>query len=190
MKIDPTTLAFDIDGVVADTMGLFIDIARAEHGVDHVRYEDITTYILQNCLDLGDDIIGDIIAKLLDGSHDQGLAAIEGASEIIQRLAGHKNPVLFVTARPSGDSIRQWMYDALALESSQVEVIATGAFEAKADILAEKGITHFVEDRLETCFQLEDTGITPILFKQPWNREAHPFTEVASWYELAELIAF
>ena len=59
-----------------------------------------------------------------------------------------------------------------------------------ADILSERNISYFVEDRLETCFPLQGAGITPILFKQPWNRKNHPFIEVGNWRELESLIKF
>ena len=36
-KIDPASIAFDIDGVVADTMTLFLDIARDEYNIDWIR---------------------------------------------------------------------------------------------------------------------------------------------------------
>jgi 5'(3')-deoxyribonucleotidase len=37
---------------------------------------------------------------------------------------------------------------------------------------------------------LRDAGIEPVLFKQPWNREPHPFVEVGNWDELEALIDF
>lgn len=52
------------------------------------------------------------------------------------------------------------------------------------------GINSFVEDRLDTCYLLQDAGIRPILFKQPWNRESHPFVEIRGWEELEGLINF
>ena len=47
-----------------------------------------------------------------------------------------------------------------------------------------------MEDRLETCWRLQDAGIVPILFKQPWNREPHPFLQIEDWQELEGLIDF
>ena len=72
----------------------------------------------------------------------------------------------------------------------RADIVATGSFEAKADVLLERNVTCFVEDRLDTCFLLERAGITPILFKQPWNRQPHGFVEVGSWSELEALIHF
>ena len=61
--IDPTTVAFDIDGVIADTMALFIDIARREYRVDGVRYEVMTSYLLSDCLDMDPALIDVILNR-------------------------------------------------------------------------------------------------------------------------------
>lgn len=187
MMIDPKSIAFDIDGVIANTMELFIEIGRMEHDVDWVRYEDITSYSLNDCLDLDPDIIKDIVRQLLDGSYKTPLHPIPGAADALGRL-GARYPLLMVTARPSIGPIGRWMERLLEPYGVTAEIVPTGDFEAKADVLKDRCITHFVEDRLETCFVLAQAGITPILFKQPWNRQPHPFTEVAAWDELTTLI--
>lgn len=189
-KIDPASLAFDIDGVVADTMRLFLDIAREDYAITHIAYDDITHYMLEECLDLEADIIGEIIDKLLDGSRDDRLRPLRGATDVLTKLGRGFAPLCFVTARPTPGPIQRWMMKTLPFESAEVDITATGSFEAKADVLQGQGRRFFVEDRLETCFLLEAAGITPILFKQPWNRQDHPFIEVDSWPALEERIAF
>ena len=190
MRIDPNRLGFDIDGVVADTMHLFLDIAREDFNIPGLRYEDITCYMLEECLNLEEAVIESIVVKLLDGSRDAGLRPIPGAPEVLKRLGADHGPVRFVTARPDDEAIREWMHRIMPLPPSHLDIVATGSFEAKATVLREKGVSHFVEDRLETCFLLQEEGLTPILFKQPWNREPHPFVEVEDWNELAALIDF
>jgi len=37
--IDPTWLAFDIDGVVADTMEIFVQLARDRYGLNELSKE-------------------------------------------------------------------------------------------------------------------------------------------------------
>jgi hypothetical protein len=37
---------------------------------------------------------------------------------------------------------------------------------------------------------LQDAEVQPVLYRQPWNREQHPFVEVGSWDELQALIEF
>ena len=187
--LSPETTAFDVDGVIADTMRLFMDIARESFGIDHLRYEDITTYHLDECLDLAPDTIEAIIRRILDGDHGLLLHTIKGCRKAMTRFAGNGQPVRFVTARPGADVIRPWLEDNLPLRPDQIKVVATGSFEAKADVLLSEGIRVFVEDRLETCFHLSRIGITPILFVQPWNRLPHPFREVATWQELETVMA-
>ncbi|MFC1829670.1 haloacid dehalogenase [Thermodesulfobacteriota bacterium] len=187
-KIDPTSLAFDIDGVVADTMTLFLDIARDEFNIDGIRYEDITSYTLEDCLDIDTKTIGAIISKLLDGNHAATLKPIAGAPEVLTRLGRKYSPILFVTARPYPGRIHDWILKHLPVDPAGIDIVTTGSFDGKAEVLLNRGISFFVEDRLETCFLLDTVGITPVLFKQPWNRDSHSFHEVDTWKELSSLI--
>jgi 5'(3')-deoxyribonucleotidase len=188
--IDPTSLAFDIDGVFADTMTLFLDIAREEFEVYDVSYEDITCYILEECIDMDPDLIETILTQIITGTHRPPLKPMAGATHVLSRLGRIHRPLLFVTARPYGEPIHQWIQSVLPLDGESVEVVATGSFDAKIDVLASRNISYFVEDRLETCYPLFEAGVTPILFKQPWNRKHHSFMEVGTWRELESLIEF
>ena len=188
--IDPTKIAFDFDGVVADTMALFIEMAREIHGIDSLRYEEITNYNLYETLDIDKDILFDLSSRIIDGPYPMPLKPIDGALKVLKRLAEHQQPLLFITARPHVGPIEEWLYERMGLEQGRLEIVPTGDYEPKADELLQRGMTHFVEDRLETCFYLEKQGLTPIILKQPWNRKEHPFTEVADWRELEQLINF
>ena len=188
--IDPASVAFDIDGVVADTMTLFLDIARHEFGLNGIRYEDITCYNLADCLDIDPKIIDAIVNKILDGSYRVPLNPVAGAPEVLAQLGKHHYPVVFVTARPFVGPLLDWIQQTLRLNPEAIELIATGSHESKAGILLQRNISYFVEDRLDTCFLLRDAGLRPVLFKQPWNRERHPFAEVTSWDELHAMLRF
>ena len=190
MMINPASLAFDIDGVVADTMGLFLRIAKDDYSIREVDYDDITSYFLEDCLGLKIDkkIIDAIITRLLDGNYVQPLQPIDGAPEALNKIANADTPLLFVTARPYPGPISDWMLETLGLANEGIHIISTGSFDKKTDVLLKHKITHFVEDRLETCFDLSKAGLDPVLFKQPWNQERHPFKEVKNWNELAALI--
>lgn len=186
--IRPHEIAFDVDGVFADTMGLFLEIARKDYGINHIQYGDITRYYLEECLDVPAEIINAIIDRLLEGDFHDQLMPLDGSCEVLSAMA-HSSPLLFVTARPTASSIEAWINHMLPEVSSPIEVVATGALEAKAAVLKERGIRFFVEDSLEVCFSLQDEQITPILFCQPWNRSAHPFREVRHWNDIRALIA-
>lgn len=190
MIIDPNSVAFDIDGVVADTMTLFLDIARQEYNLNSIRYSDITSYKLEDCLDIDSQVIDAIVLRILDGNYSATLHPIAGASEGLAKIEQHCSPVIFITARPYPGPIKNWINQTLRLDPGSFEVIATGSHEAKAGILQQRNISYFVEDRLETCFLLQDAEVQPVLYRQPWNREQHPFVEVGSWDELQALIEF
>ena len=189
-RIDPDDLAFDIDGVVADTMRLFLDIIRDRFGVNHIRIEDITTYKLEDCLDLDPEIIAAGIRMLLQGNYSHTLHPQPGSRRVLLRAARCVPRLLFVTARPERELITAWLRHLLELPAETIEVAATGSFEAKIDVLAANRKRYFVEDRLETCFLLADAGITPIVYRQPWNRQPHPFREVCAWSDIEALLNF
>lgn len=188
--IDPSSLAFDIDGVLADTMTLFLDIAREEYKIHDVKYEDITCYTLEECIDIDAGLIETILSRIMDGNHKAPLKPMPGARHVLTRIGQRQRPILFVTARSYGAPIYEWIQSILSLDPDAIEVVATGSFEDKVDVLSSRGISYFVEDRLETCYPLFEAGVTPIVFRQPWNRKDHPFVEVGTWKELETLIEF
>jgi len=181
------SVAFDIDGVVANTMGLFIDIAREKHHVS-IQYEQITQYDLTQCLDIEFEVVWDIFQQIMNGNHRQPLEPIDRAPEVLQNLAKNAQKLLFVTARPDAIELIPWFLETLQLPESKFKIVATGDFQQKIAVLKEHQVQYLVEDRMETCRLLNEHGLTPIVFRQPWNRESHPFIEVCSWDEIYKLI--
>lgn len=189
MKIDPRAAGFDIDGVIADTMHLFLDIAREVYGVNHIAYGDITAYQLDACLDMDPDLIKTITGHIIEGDYPCDLAPMAGAGRVLRRI-GVMGPLRLVTARPKPGPMDQWLAGLLPPDRFQVILETTGSFEAKADVLKKHQVRYFVEDRLDTCFLLAEQAITPVVFKQPWNRQPHPFQEVDGWPALEALFDF
>jgi hypothetical protein len=186
--IEPSQIAFDIDGVVADTMALFLRLARERYGLNHLTKEHITLYDLYGCLDVNKEIIDELICLTLDDVHTLETPAMSGAPDVLMDLARH-GVLRFVTARIWPESIIRWLRRTLrGVSHDRIQVIATGAPESKLKILHELGIRYFVEDRWETCELLARDGIQPILFDQPWNRafQAARFPRVECWLELRQ----
>lgn len=188
--IDPAVLAFDIDGVIADTMHLFLDILADHYDVHSVQYADITCYRLDHCLDLDEEILEGAVARILDGRYRADLKPYPGAGSVLRRIAETTGRILMVTARPDPGPIEDWMNRLLDGQHYRAQIVATGSFEAKTDVLLENGVRWFVEDRLETCHLLGPAGIQPVVFEQPWNQEPHGYLQVASWQELEQRIDF
>lgn len=186
--VAPESIAFDIDGVIADTMTLFLDIARDEFAIDGIRYQDLRCYNVADCIDLEPVVIDSILNRILDGGYRAPLHPIPGAPRVLERLARRCGQVLLVTARPYLGPIGEFMRSLLPGDLDGLDIVTTGSFDGKAAVLQQRRISHFVEDRLETCLTLNAVGIAPVLFAQPWNRSPHPFIEVSSWWEIENLI--
>ncbi|MBN1276062.1 MAG: haloacid dehalogenase [Deltaproteobacteria bacterium] len=186
-KIRANELAFDIDGVFADTFRSFVEIARNEYGIK-IEYETITEYEFWKYMDFDADIFHKIIGRILDYPIEVGIMPINGAIEVLTRLV-NLGPLLFVTARPEKDAILRWILLHLKLEDMDaIRLESTGTHEEKLPVLMKYGVRYFIEDRLETCYLLEQGSVVPIVFDQPWNRKPHPFKTVKNWDEVSDMI--
>ena len=136
------------------------------------------------CLDVDPGIICASTDRIITGNYPCHLAPIDGAVGVLKRLHAY-GPIRLVTARPYPGPIKAWIDELLPPDKYRVDITATGSYDAKTEVLQAQNVSCFVEDRLDTCFMLQEHGITPVLFIQPWNRQAHPFLEVGSWHELA-----
>jgi uncharacterized HAD superfamily protein len=187
MRIAPNEIAFDVDGVFADTFHLFVAKAHSDYGYQF-EYEDITEYDYMKVLDMDTEASDAIIQTLLDHPLESGVEPITGAVEVLTRLS-RLAPLHFVTARPQKKPILDWVEHQLPeVDRSLIQLEVTGVPTEKIPVLLEKGFKYFVEDRLDTCPLLEQNGITPILFEQPWNRKLHPYHVVRDWEDISMLI--
>jgi len=182
--IRPQEIAFDIDGVVADTFRYFVDSARVKYGCGF-DYEDITEYDFRKVIEIEESVSTAIIQRALDDPIECGIQPIPGAISVLTRLAAKAPFLLFVTARPTEPEIRSWLLHHLRdVPAEKIRLAATGTGADKRGILLERDVSYFVEDCLETGFILEKDPVTPIIFEQPWNRKPHPFPKVATWRQL------
>ena len=186
-KISPRELAFDIDGVIADTFRAFIETARDGYNIE-IDYEAITDYDFRKVIDIDEGTSNEIIEMILEDPVGMGINPISGAVEVLTRLS-YFGPIFFVTARSNRDAIIEWVEKTLGLgDGNTIHLEATGAHEDKLPILLKHGIRYFVEDRLETCYLIQGSSVTPIVLDQPWNRKEHPFLSVGDWDEIQDMI--
>jgi uncharacterized protein len=190
--IEPSDLAFDIDGVVADTMAVFVRLARERYGFTWLTKDALRQYDLHACLDINREIVDELICMTLDDEHTRQVPAVDGAVEVLTKLARY-GPLRFVTARIWPESIIRWLQETLSdVEPCRIMVFATGDPEAKYAVLRELRVRYFLEDRIETCKLLSQNGIQPLLFDQPWNRvpEAAAFPRIKTWSQLGQSVLF
>ena len=186
-KIHPHELAFDVDGVFANTFQSFVDKARYQYGLQ-IYYDDITEYDYRNVIKIDDDINEKLIQMVVNTPIETGVQPIEGAVDVLTRLS-EITTLFFVTARSEKNNILQWIKKQLkTVNISDICLSATGTHLKKIPVLQKHGVKFFIEDRLETCYLLSEVSITPIVFEQPWNQTPHPFHTVKSWNEIAAMI--
>ena len=189
LRIRPREIAFDVDGVFADTFRMFVDTARRDFGCSF-SYEDITEYEFRTVIEVDDNISDTIIRRIMEDPIGCGIKPIPGAADVLSRLS-RITPLLFVTARPESKSIRSWIRHHLpGVPETSIQVVATGKGENKRSVLSELEVAYFVEDCLETGFLLEPHNVKPIIFDQPWNRKPHPFTVVKNWRQIDAMLAW
>ncbi len=187
MRIHPGRIGFDIDGVVADTMEAFIRLAREDHGVDSISPEDITDFEVEECLDLDPAVMENIFVRLMAEPVAAGLRPMAHAVDVLQEFATMA-PLHFITARPDKGPIEEWLRAELGSEAfGRVRLVAMGSHDSKAAYIKDMGLSYFVDDRAQTCIVLQNEGITPMVYSQPWNRGKHELGTVDDWLAIRSL---
>ncbi len=186
-KIDPALLGFDFDGVIADTAENFLRLACQDYGFCDRDKEEITDFEVEQCLGLEPETVNSIFTAILKDSIATGLQPMPGAIKVLSELAA-KTEVTVITARPLAEPVHDWLQSMFARPLlSSIRVVAMGDHDDKARHIAALGLDYFIDDRVETCIQLSETEIQPIVFHQPWNRNRHQLPMVHSWQEIKEL---
>ena len=186
-KIHPARLGFDFDGVVADIAEVFIRLSCEEYGHCSFTLEDITHFNVEQCLDIDLEIVEEIFNRILINSVETGLKPMPGAVEVLDELTRH-GEITVVTARPDPGPVHDWLESVMSINVwKKIKVVAMGDHDDKARYILDHGLECFIDDRAETCSQLDLAGINPIVFTQPWNRGRHSFYSVEDWEQIRAL---
>jgi uncharacterized protein len=190
MKIQPETIGFDFDGVIADIGEAFLRLACEEHGYCSVKIEDISSFQVEHCIPIPLEVIEKIFNDILIDSLKTDLKPLPGAVETLAKLC-NLSGVTIITARPDIQPVADWLDVYCSFENKErIELIATGDHDNKESFIRHCGLSYFIDDRAKTCQQLADAGLNPIVFSQPWNKNQHNLPTVADWQELAALFEF
>ena len=80
-RIKSHEIGFDLDGVIADTAEAFIRLACQEFDYCSFRLQDITSFQVEDCIDIPTDLVEQIFYTILKDSLASGLTPMEGAVE-------------------------------------------------------------------------------------------------------------
>lgn len=185
--INPALLGFDIDGVVADTAEAFLRLAAQEYGRLELSLDDITEFEVAACLNMDESDIDAIFDRLLIDPLAESLRPMPYAPLVLAELA-RRAPLTFITARPLREPIDRWLHSTLSPTAyRKTRLIAMGEHDGKKEFIKNLGLLHFIDDRAETCQQLADADLSPIVFSQPWNRGRHQLPTVDNWLAIWRL---
>jgi 5'(3')-deoxyribonucleotidase len=188
MKIKSSEIGFDLDGVIADTAEAFIRLACEEHAFCSFTMEDITSFQVEDCLNIPVVVVETIFDAILRDSLTTGLQPMPGAVEVITAMT-QSAPVTIITARPLHQPVEDWLTHFFPTPvCANLRLVAMGSHDDKARYIHEHQLHYFIDDRAETCRQLADMAITPLVFSQPWNRGRHDLQSVESWLEIHALL--
>lgn len=189
MNIKNHEIGFDLDGVIADTGEAFIRLACEEYNYCSFRLEDITNFQVEECLGIPTDKVEQIFYAILKDSLGTGLKPIPGAVDVITNMA-EQAPVTIITARPLEQPVADWLDHFFSARTCrQINLVAMGDHDDKGRYIKEHNLKYFIDDRVETCLQLAETKIIPIVYKQPWNHDKHMLKSVSNWQEIHALLS-
>jgi len=183
----PIVWGFDVDSVVGDLSAVLERVAWEVYGIKVSRTQ-FTEFRLERCLPYEPDFIMQWISLALEPQWTARMEPYPGAVEVLTGLAKSQS-LRFVTARADDGPVRRWLLRHLPqVPAWRLQVEAVGSSGSKVRVLRQWGVTHFVEDRLETCRELQENGIVPIVFEQPWNSGRHGFISIKDWWEIGRWI--
>jgi len=187
-KIAPGEIGFDFDGVIADIAEAFLRIACEKYNYCSFTAEDITSFQVEECLNMPLPVVEEIFNDILVDSLGAGLQPMPGMREVINELADLAQ-VTIITARPQWQPVADWLDNFfLARTCRKIKLIAMGDHDGKISYIRDEGLNYFVDDRTQTCRLLHDAEITPLVFSQPWNRNRHTFQSVETWQEIRAMV--
>jgi len=195
MKIDPDELAFDLDGVIANTYQYCINFANREWGYK-IKYKSLTEYSFMSVIP-DKKRIQELLDHINGHLHMIDIFPYKGAMEVLTNIAS-KGKLTIISARPMQYPIEMWLHKCmpnLNMSNLNLEVMIMNTKRTYKNFGREKvyslkrnHIKYYIDDCLETCFTISNQGIIPIVFNQPWNRKSHKFIKVNNWDDIKNII--
>ncbi|MDJ0622410.1 MAG: hypothetical protein QNJ17_05565 [Desulfocapsaceae bacterium] len=187
LQIAPDQIGFDFDGVIADIGEAFRRLAGDEHNY-LVNLDEITSFQVETCTHIPEAIVAKIFNDILKDSLTTRLLPIPGSLEVLSELS-KVSRVKIITARSHDQPVIDWLDNYLPAEvCRRIDLVAMHDHDQKVRFIKEHDLTFFVDDRAETCAQVAQANLHPLLYRQPWNSNWHDFTVVDNWQQIAEFI--
>jgi len=167
-------IGIDIDGVLADTHSVLMDLASEHVPIDE---EDRQKYGVQETKHGSDGLRNQVFEEIFEKGLIAEAPIIPGAAEKVNELYDAGNEIYIITARKKNweEQTKEW----LKKNGIKYHKLIMGAGK-KGDVAKEEGIDVFIEDSSDNIENLEGNGIRAFVFSQPWNQDSHA-TRIEQW---------
>jgi len=166
-------IGIDIDGVIADFVGGFLDFSNKKFGYNH-SMEDWKTYDLWDFLPFSKEEGKRLMEEFYEEGWIDDLNLIEGSKEAIINLLA-ENEIKLITARPLRWKKGTEVFINKHFSEFSIEVLHARAPDDswinKSTICNEKEIEIMIEDNGKYALDCAENGIRVILLNTPYNQE-------------------
>lgn len=199
LEVGKRIIGIDKDDVLVDLNGRLHPFHNKHYGTS-VTFEDLHTFDLNRMWGCTPDEALERVYRFYDSTEFAGLVPVEGAVEAVAKLSEH-NRLMVVTSRPSFmlertqsslDRYFPGLFDGVHLTNG---FSREGVKVKKSEVCLKLGITALIDDHVDNLIDCAENGITPILFRRPWNRSltevelrSHGITPADNWFHVLELL--
>jgi uncharacterized protein len=180
-------LGIDVDNVLADTTGIFLDELNSFYGTK-IRPADLHFYDIEPVLGLSHEETKPFFHKLFKDRKLMDCAVIDGALEAVKELK-KRYSIYIVTSRPKEheDQTIEW----LQAKGFPYDHVEHSIEKLKHKFTTGHGIKIFVEDDLEQAIYMAESGVKTFLIDYPWNQTLDVkkrITRVKGWPEIVKAL--
>jgi len=181
-----TTIAFDLDGVIADSLQAYLDHFNKRYGV-RLSKSKITTYRLEELPGLDTQKLLETLEVVFSDLYR--ILPIPGSIECLERYCRVVGKVPIISHRFGKNGIagaKNWL-DRYLREKYTLTIADP---KRKVEIVRERNYFGMVEDNPDTALRVAEAGILSIVFHTPYNQSVkHPnIVRVYDWSGLEKVL--
>lgn len=190
-------IAVDIDEVLADTVGAFIEFSNRRFATK-LSVNDFIHWNWVDCLRLPQKAVAQRVDEFVTSSYYDNIKPVPGSIEMTKQLS-KSHELLAVTSR-FGNCVNKtepWLFRHFPgifrdvhFAHNPMPGVTSHGIRSKAQICNEIGSSVLIDDSLSFVKECVGSGVRVILLDRPWNKQ--PVTDgvyrVASWDKIPHII--
>lgn len=194
----PMVISFDYDDVLASFQLGWIEFNKIHYN-EHYTFEDFSVFDYRKVMGIENDEVFRRIFEFYDSGMLKNLKPIEGAREVVAKLAQEHTLYVLTSRSPEIADISQHWLDEYFPHRFQ-KILFTGQISrdgmnhtiSKADFCREYQIAYHIDDAPFHAEGIVEAGTKVVVLEKPWNRTydfgALPVIRIKTLAELPEIL--